>query len=327
MLAPIILFAYNRYEHTRSTIEALGENLLAQESDFYIFVDYMNDEQKRAQCQRLYDYLEADSWKSKFRQVKVTYASQHKGLAHSVIDGVSAIIDEYGKVIVLEDDIVSIPSFLKFMNECLDYYQDDGRIWSISGYAFPCDSLIQQKEELYLGYRASSWGWATWKDRWDLVDWQVRDYRTFKYNILKRALFNRGGCDVSFMLDRQMKGEIDSWAVRWCYAQYKQKMYTVYPTRTFVNNIGLDGSGTHFVTEDGSVTPIDVSDVQNIANANTGYTLKELHKDRKILRIVYRFISGNVLQRIKKHFIVLVYHMNVLNYFLKAKKKIRSRIR
>ena len=112
MLAPIILFAYNRYEHTRSTIEALGENLLAQESDFYIFVDYMNDEQKRAQCQRLYDYLEADSWKSKFRQVKVTYAPHHKGLAHSVIDGVSQIMDEYGKAIVLEDDIVTIPSFL-----------------------------------------------------------------------------------------------------------------------------------------------------------------------------------------------------------------------
>lgn len=327
MLAPVVLFTYNRYKHTKSTIEALGKNPLARKSDLYIFVDYIDDEQKRVQCQPLYTFLDDEAWKNKFKQVNITYAKSHKGLANSVINGVSQIMNKYGKVIVLEDDIVTIPSFLQFMNECLDYYEDDLRVWSISGYAFPCDLLYQQKEELYLGYRASSWGWATWKNRWDLVDWQVTDYRTFKYNVFKRALFNRGGCDASFMLDRQMNGEIDSWAIRWCYSQYRQKMYTVYPTQTFVKNNGMDGSGTHFVSEGGSIAPTNDSNMQEIANANTGYKLKKLYKDRKTLRIVYRFVSGNVFQRTKKHFIVLTYHMGVLNYFLKAKKKYKTRPR
>lgn len=327
MLAPIILFTYNRYDHTRRTIEALGRNLLAADSDFYIFVDYIDDEQKRAQCRQLYTYLNEKSWKNKFRQVKVIYAAQHQGLAKSVINGVNQIIEEYKKVIVLEDDIVTIPTFLKYMNECLDFYRDDDSVWSISGYAFPCELIYRQPEDLYLGYRANSWGWGTWIDRWNLADWQVKDYNTFKYNVYKRALFNRGGCDLSFMLDRQMRGAIDSWAVRWCYAQYKNDMYTVYPIRTFVTNIGMDGSGTHYVREDGSITPIEDISEKQLEETNQGYILKRLTIDKKISRIVYRYISGNIFQRIKKHFIVLVYHMNVLDYFLKIKKRIRSRTR
>jgi hypothetical protein len=130
------------------------------------------------------------------------------------------------------------------MNEALEFYKEDKRIWSISGYN-PNINIGNYTKDIYLNYRASSWGWATWKDRWEKNDWEISDYKEFIKNKKLQKEFNRGGDDMTEMLIAQIEGKIDSWAIRWCYNQFKYKMYTIYPIVSKVKNIGMDGTGVH----------------------------------------------------------------------------------
>lgn len=245
MLAPIIIFVYNRPEHTVKTIESLSKNYMAKESEVYIFSDSAKNDNSVSTVMLVREYIDSLQYKSYFKSVHIEKNLSNKGLANSVIQGVSDIIKKFGKVIVVEDDLVSNINFISFMNGALDYYCNDNRIWSISGYNLPIIIPQDYKEDVYLSYRGCSWGWATWVDRWEKVDWNVVDYKEFKKSKKLRSKINRGGRDMANMLDMQMEGKIDSWAIRWCYCQSKLDMFTVYPVVTKIKNIGLDGSGTH----------------------------------------------------------------------------------
>jgi len=245
MLSPVIVFVYNRLEHTIETIEALAKNSIADKTEIYIFSDAPKDEKSEKKVTLIREYLDSLGEKRLFKSVKVIKAESNNGLAKSVILGVSQIIKAYGKVIVVEDDLVSSSDFLEYMNDALDFYEANNNIWSISGYNVPIEIPNDYKSEVYLSYRGCSWGWATWNDRWEKVDWDVSDYHVYKKNKDLRRRFGRGGRDLSFMLDLQMQGKIDSWAIRWCYTQSKLDMFTVYPVVSRIKNIGLDGTGTH----------------------------------------------------------------------------------
>ena len=172
-LAPIILFVYNRPEHTKKTVEALKSNLFASESLLFIFSDgYKNQNDKRA----VEDVRKYISTISGFKEIKINLKDNNLGLANSVISGVTEVINKYDKAIVLEDDIITSKYFLKFMNEALDFYEEDKRIYSISGYNFPIKIPESYQHKIYISPRPSSWGWATWKDRWEKVDWNISDF-------------------------------------------------------------------------------------------------------------------------------------------------------
>lgn len=240
--APIILFVYKRPEHTAKTLRTLGECIGIEESELFVFADgpkNSRDENDVAQTRRLIREF------NKCKAIHIIESEMNRGLAKSVISGVTEIIEQYGRAIVIEDDLVLAPDFLGYMNKALDYYESDQRIWSITGYSFKITFPKDYTSDMYLSYRASSWGWATWKDRWDKADWNVLDYQEFKINKKLRKKFNRGGRDLSNMLDAQIEGKIDSWAIRWCYAQSKNNALTVYPCVSRVQNVGFDGSGVH----------------------------------------------------------------------------------
>lgn len=245
MLSPIIIFTYNRPNHTIQTIESLAKNYLAKESDVYIFSDAAKNNNSEEKVKIVRNYIDSLKGKNYFKSITVYKSNFNRGLANSVISGVSQIIEKFDKAIVIEDDLVSSADFLQYMNDALDYYKDDKRIWSISGYNLPIKIPKDYYSDIYLSYRGCSWGYATWKDRWQNVDWNVSDYGNFKQNKTLRKQICRGGRDMADMLDAQMTGQIDSWAIRWCYAQSKLDMFTVYPVISRINNIGLDGSGTH----------------------------------------------------------------------------------
>lgn len=246
MLAPVIIFVYARLEHTKKTIESLAKNYLADEIEVYIYSDAPKNEKVIEKVKLVREDIGSLPERDLFKSVKIIKAESNKGLANSIILGVSEIIERYGKVIVVEDDLVSSPDFLQYMNAALDYYEKDDKIWSISGYTFNIDIPRDYNgNDVYLSYRGCSWGWASWKDRWEKVDWDVSDYNHFKTNKKLRKKFNRGGRDRANMLDLQMQGKIDSWSIRWGYAQSKLDMLTVYPIVSRIRNIGLDGTGTH----------------------------------------------------------------------------------
>ena len=248
MAAPIVVFAYNRREHLKATLEALCSNEGVEQADAFIFVDKAKQGEEDTKNQEVVEYLEEFRKTAPFAKLTITYAAEHKGLANSVIAGVTQVIDAYGRVIVLEDDIVTAPAFLAYMNKALEVYEKEQTIWSVSGYTLPLPALEQYPQDVYKFYRCCSWGWATWKDRWDRNDWSVGDYSVFRKSLRRRYRFNKGGNDLAFMLDRQMLGRIDSWATRWGYMESRLGMFTIYPAKSLVENKGCDGSGTHFAS-------------------------------------------------------------------------------
>lgn len=276
MLAPVVLFVYKRYEHTRKVLEALNKNTLATESELYIFGDGARAEKDQPDVDKVRQVVDQFLENSVFKKVHCLFSDTNSGLAKSVIRGVSDIMDQYGKVIVVEDDLITSVDFLQYMNDALDFYQGNKKIWSISGYSFLNPKELDYDHDVYMGYRGSSWGWATWKDRWDLVDWEVSDYNKFKVNPFARRKFAIAGADMPGMLDLQMHGHISSWAIRWCYQQSKLGMYTVFPKWSRVRNIGLDGSGTH----SGNTHNFDV-----LLNDGTLCNFEHLEADPKITKL------------------------------------------
>lgn len=245
-LAPIVLTVYNRPNHAQKTLSALARNHLAKKSDLYVFADGAKDnEDSYKKVKLVRDVLDSFSGNEYFNSYNLSFSSANQGLSNTIITGVSKVIERYGKVIVLEDDLITSEDFLDYMNGALDYYMNNSKIWSISGYTFPMLSLSDYNSDVYATTRGCSWGWATWEDRWKLVDWEVLDYNSFKWNISKRREFSFSGNDLPCLLDAQMCGEINSWAIRWCYQQFKEKMLTIYPKESRVINMGSDGSGTH----------------------------------------------------------------------------------
>lgn len=240
-LAPIVLFTYRRVP--KETIESLLENDLASISKLFIFSDGSKNELDKSDVIEVRDYLKSIRG---FKNVIIKKSEKNKGLASSIIGGVSEIMNKYAKVIVLEDDLIVSNNFLEYMNEALEYYKDDIKIWSISGYGPKLPCFENYEKDLYLSPRGSSWGWASWKDRWEIIDWDVKDFKLLKNNKQLREQFELGGNDMYKMLELQMLGKIDSWAIRWCFNQFMQAKYTVYPVKSKTVNAGFnDSKGTH----------------------------------------------------------------------------------
>jgi hypothetical protein len=240
--APVVLFVYNRPWHTKQTITALAKNFLAKETSLYIYSDGFKGEKDKEQVLEVRKYIHSISG---FNKISIVDRDKNWGLATSVISGVTEVIKQYGKVIVVEDDLVTSQYFLTYMNACLDKFENQANIFSISGYVPPLKSLKTVNGDIFLLPRISSWGWATWFDRWEKVDWDVSDFDEFIKNRSRRKKFNIGGEDLSPMLLNQKMSKINSWAIRFSYASFKEGCLNVYPRYSFVKNIGADGSGTH----------------------------------------------------------------------------------
>ena len=246
MTTPIALFVYNRPEHTRKTIKALQNNFLAKDSELFIFCDGPKNEAGLKKINEVHQIIDSVSG---FKKVTITKRSLNKGLANSVIEAVSSIINQFGKIIVLEDDIVTSRYFLQYMNDGLEFYQNNPQIFAITGFNFPEKILkypASYKEEIFfVKGRFSSWGWGSWKDRWNKIDFAVKDFESLKNDKKQQFAFNQGGDDLFDMLKLQMKGKIDAWDIQVSYAIFKNNAYTVFPIHSLVKNIGFDATGIH----------------------------------------------------------------------------------
>ncbi|MEX2513464.1 MAG: glycosyltransferase [Cyclobacteriaceae bacterium] len=255
-LAPIVLFVYNRLKETKLTVEALQKNNLALMSDLYIFSDGAKKEVDREKVANVRNYIRSIKG---FRSINIKESNNNKGLATSIIDGVTEVINSYGSVIVLEDDLVTSKNFLDFLNAALNFYKDSEKIISISGYTPNLKSLITIDKDYYITKRVSSLGWGTWENKWKNIDWEVSDYKSFDKDIIKQFKWFRIGSDLPRMLKRQMDGKINSWAIRWCYHQFINEMFTVYASKSKVNHIGDGEEATNAKDKDRFHTILDKS--------------------------------------------------------------------
>ena len=178
-----------------------------------------------------------------FKTLHYTFSEVNKGLGASIIDGVSEVINRYGKVIVLEDDLCVQPNFLAFMNQGLKYYEKVNGVFSICGYNNKIKIPKDYKADAYIYNRSSSWGWATWKDRWDTIDWKLEPFDIYKSKA--RVFRCWAGSDAWKMLNDWHKGKNNSWAIRFVFAQFLQNKKCVNPCYSLINNRGFDGQGTN----------------------------------------------------------------------------------
>ena len=296
MTAPVVLFVYNRLDHTMNVIESLKNNILADDTDLYVFSDAAKTEKAQSSVEAVREYIRKTDWRKNFRSVTVVEAEKNKGLAKSIIGGVTDVLKKYGRVIVVEDDLVLSPHFLQYMNGALEYYQDAPEVWSISGYSFPMKSLKRYEHDVFYSYRGTSWGWATWLDRWKMTDWDVKDFPKLMSDKEWQKRFNRGGNDLTQMLKAQMEGRINSWAIRWVFTQSNLEMYTVYPKHSYILNDGCDGSGTHVGNTDDYITDIEHSKLD--------CNFERLEIDQRIAReFWYKYsdtLDKKIIRKLKK---------------------------
>lgn len=240
MNAPIALFVYNRPTHTKSTVTALQKNSRARNSDLYVFSDAAKSSADEHCVNSVREYI---SNISGFRNVSIYLQSENQGLSQSIIHGINDILGYRDKIIVMEDDIVTSPYFLDYMNDALEYYQNHTKVISISGYTYPVKRSLP---ETFFLRGADCWGWATWKRGWEL-------FNPDSHFLLKEIDQHNLGFHFDFdgtynfrrMLQMHTNGLNDSWAIRWYASAFLKNKLTLYPGQSLVHNIGNDGEGTH----------------------------------------------------------------------------------
>jgi len=247
-LYPIILFVYNRPWHTEQVLQALQKNELADQSHLIIYADGAKldatDEQKK-QIEKVREVVQKEQW---CKTVEYRFAKQNIGCRNSIIAGITEVLKEYEAAIILEDDIVTSPYFLRFMNTTLNFYKDKKSVYSISGMTLPSTRFQLPGDYVYdvfVSLRQLNSGWGTWSDRWLPIDWELDFVSSFIENEAMKNAYIRGGDDLIRMLLEQVEGKSDAWDIQFTYNHFKNHAVSIIPRFSYVDNIGGDGSGTH----------------------------------------------------------------------------------
>ena len=303
-LAPVIVFNYNRPDHSLRTWEALAQNEYAAQTELYLYCDgtkeiksegvrelenerirknraLVNEVQTRAK-----QYAVDAVKDGEFKDVHVVCAEKNKGLANSIIGGVRDVINKHGRAIVLEDDLLTSPYFLKYMNTALDKYESYPAVFTISANRPPMSKMAIPEDypyDVFVSLRPFSTGWATWKEKWGRIDWSM-DYLADHLKHLEQIeAFHRGGDDLTDMLLLQQAHKIDSWAIRYTYQHFYHHAVAILPCIPYVDNIGFDGTGIH--------SGMDETDFRNdVMLAPENPRLPDvIYEDKRIINAFYNY--------------------------------------
>lgn len=239
-LAPVLLFVYNRPQHTRQLLESLLANKEAAESELFIYSDGPKDENDRAAVDEVRRYVRQIEG---FAAVRLTERKQNQGLASNIIDGVTTVAGQYGRVIVLEDDLRVSPYFLKFMNDALETYRDEPRVGHIQACDYTRSPILP---DTFLIKWTGSWGWATWDRAWKLFNPDGAELlRQLEERKLTKTFDFNGKYGYTRMLRKQVEGKNNSWAIRWNASLFLKDVLSLNVGKALVQNNGFDGTGTH----------------------------------------------------------------------------------
>ncbi len=240
-LAPIVFLVYNRLSHTQKTFEAILKNELAQDTEVFIFCDGAKNEVDQPRVLEVRNFVRGIKG---FKSITIIDSEKNKGLANSVINGVSQVVKKFGKVIVLEDDLETSQYFLKYMNDALNKYETEERVMQISGYNYPIET--KGLNETFFYRHGSSWGWATWARAWQHFEPNI-DVLISKFDKKRKFRFCMDGSNPEFwkLMIQQQQVKVDSWAIRWCASFFIENGLVLRPRQSLVRNIGMDGTGVH----------------------------------------------------------------------------------
>jgi len=278
--APIVLFVYNRPGHTLQTLEALSQNALAGESILYVYLDGVKEGASPQDLQAVADVEAVVKRKLWCKEVVMIKRQANIGLAENITDGVTNIVNKHGKVIVLEDDIVTSPGFLTYMNSALDLYESEPRVMQITGFMFPLDG---RQPDTFFCCLNLCWGWATWKRAWQHFQ---KDESVLIAQFRDAAIRNKFNLDGSYDFFSQLwfnyTGRLKTWAVKWYASMFFANGLALHPGRSLVRNIGLDNTGTNsnpnvFFEVKDMQAQLSVTKLQDIEEDRTAVEAIKLH--------------------------------------------------
>lgn len=242
MYAPIVLFAFNRLAPLKRCVTSLLANSEAPNTDLIVYVDGARTN-KQGESDKVVAVQEYVKSIKGFKSLETHFSYQNKGLGPSLIAGITDVMNRYGRAIIVEDDLDCSANFISFLNQGLDFYQENKEVFSISGETVKVKAPVDYNYDNYFAPRSGCWGWATWKDRWDSVDFELKDWDAV---IANKHKFNRwGGSDCFGMLKGWRLGKNKSWAIRFNYSQFLQGATSVFPVVSKVSNEGFEEDGTN----------------------------------------------------------------------------------
>jgi len=246
---PVILVCYNRPWHTLQVLKALEKHNI---QNLYIFSDAPKTEKDQDNVAKIRELIKSIYW----TKPEVIYQEVNQGLAKSIVGAANYVFQRHDRMILLEDDCVPQKYFFTFMKDCLEKYENNHRVFGISGYTVPTpeEILCNYPYDLYFFPRIGSWGWATWKRAWQK---RGKDILELIDTAVKNGIdLNQGGTDIPIALDNILKGNVkDVWTLHWVLSVYLNNGVYVYPTRSHILNVGMDGTGIHCKTTNKYDTP------------------------------------------------------------------------
>lgn len=244
-MTPVAVFTYNRKDKIEKCLCSLLKCNGACDTRVFVFSDGPKNDNDKMGVKEVREVLKIYKEKNVFRDFIIYEAESNKGLAQNIISGINSILAMSDSVIVIEDDLIFSNDFLEYMNKALSFYKNDTRIGEISGYHYPINELNEYKQDAFLLKKGECWGWGTWKDRWEKVDWNVECFDEYMINPGMRRKFDNLELGFDDMFVDQHNKRNNSWAIRWCFHLYLNNLFVVYPKYSKVSNCGFDGSGTH----------------------------------------------------------------------------------
>jgi putative methyltransferase (TIGR04325 family) len=275
-LSPIILFVYNRALYAKHTLRMLEKNHLAQDSVLYIYADGAKENASQDQIKKISEVRKIIQENWNFKEIHLVERAKNFGLANSIISGVTEVINKHGKAIIVEDDLELSPYFLQYMNESLDLYEDEEKVWSIGACNF--FSTYPHTPDTFFIPIPDCWGWATWKDRWQFFEPDSNKLlQQLKDKNLENAFNLFGGYDFIGMLKAQAEGKISSWAIRWQAQAYLHDALSLYPKYALTNHMSSVEAthSTNFSTEKHITFP---KEKINVVKQEVQF-LKDIEKD------------------------------------------------
>ena len=303
-LAPVLITAFNRDFHFKETLKELSKNNEAKNTCLYISIDGWIDEKDRKKQENIIKF--AKKYKNKFLNLKINQQSKNLGLSRNITKSITNIIDQHGKIIVVEDDVIVSRAFLKFMNDSLNYYEEKKKIWHIAAYNIINDK--KKPNEIFLWRLMNCWGWATWKDRWSHYEKNpkkiIEDFSKQQIND-----FNLGATNIYWdQIIDNYEGTIKTWAIFWYATIFKNSGLCVNPWFSYIKNIGLDGTGVHYkkdisknlnqeLNHSGVFNPKNVLEEDNHALKIMKYHYKK--QSTSIISLFSRYINKKLKKKIK----------------------------
>lgn len=281
----IALFTYNRPEHTQKVLEGLKSNKIEK---LYVFIDGIKYKEHELNVNKVKEIISKIDWCEK----EIIVSKNNKGLANSIIQGVNYILEKHERVIVLEDDCVPTSDFFEFMEACLDKYEDYENIMTVNGYKYPYQIYGEYEYDIFFTPLTTSWGWATWKNKWTLFDRNNDILKIINSNKELKRKINYINEGLIGMLKMQINGYLDSWAIYWTLIIIINNGICISPKTSKIINIGLDGSGVH-------CRDLEKYKIDNTEEINNIDFPVDIIIDEEILRSNHEFFRIGVKGKLK----------------------------